>query len=131
MAKRPQQDSSPADETRFVVGVHPVEELVRSSPKSVVELLVADGPRRPNLDMLIKSARSAGVNVQTVPMRVLDQRTRGLRHQGIVAVTEAFPYVELEPALNALKDKPKALVVLLDSLQDPHNFGAIVRSACA
>ncbi len=114
------------DDARIVAGTHAVEELLKANPESILELFVADN----NKSNIAKFARSKGVtNIQTLPMRALDQKSQGLRHQGVLAITAAFPYAELDTLLK--QDKKRSLIVLLDSLQDPHNFGAIVRSAAA
>lgn len=119
------RDASSDD--RVIAGTHPVGEALRTAPKTVRVIYVAPGQHRD----LVAIAKQNGVGIKEEPMRQLDERSKGVRHQGIVAVCAAYDYADFEQALLALKDKPKALVVLLDSVQDPHNVGAIVRSACA
>jgi 23S rRNA (guanosine2251-2'-O)-methyltransferase len=115
------------EEERLVAGTHPVEEVLRTRPQSVRALYLAPGQHRD----LAALAKQHGVAVKEEPPRALDDRARGVRHQGVVAVCNAYDYADFDQALAALRERPHALVVLLDSVQDPHNVGAIVRSACA
>ena len=129
-------DRAGEGDERLVLGTHPVEEVLRTRPKSVRALFVAPPPHgRVNysgpLEAIVALAKQHGVRVTSEPMRALDDRARGVRHQGVVAVCAAYDYADFEQTLAALKDKTHALVVLLDSVQDPHNAGAIIRSACA
>lgn len=135
---RPRRDRSAqgaerasSDETRLVLGVHAVAELLTHRPDTVLALRVAPPPHRPALAELIAAARQRGLPVSFEPMTELDKRADGVRHQGAIALTQAFPYAELDGAVARLAQQPKALVVLLDSIQDPHNLGAIIRSATA
>ena len=110
-------------------GRQPVLDLVRGSPSRCARLLIAKDVRPPFLDELTDAARAGRVVYQMVAPEALDRLCPGERHQGVACrLTDVKP-VELEPFLDALpKDKP-ALIVVLDHIEDPHNLGAIVRSA--
>jgi 23S rRNA (guanosine2251-2'-O)-methyltransferase len=74
-------------------------------------------------------AEKGKVRVEERSRAVLDDLSKGVRHQGVVAITGDYPYVDMAELLaNA---GPCPLFVALDSLTDPHNFGAIIRSAVA
>ena len=104
-------------------------DLVRGNPSRCTRLLIANNVRPPFLDELTDVALAGRVVYQMVAPEALDKLCPGERHQGVACrITETKP-VELEPFLRALpKDKP-ALIVVLDHIEDPHNMGAIVRSA--
>ncbi|MGB0678565.1 MAG: 23S rRNA (guanosine(2251)-2'-O)-methyltransferase RlmB [Polyangiales bacterium] len=88
--------------------------------------------RRPvpsRLEALLQHAAAIGVPVEAVPAARLDALARGARHQGIVAALPEPATLDLETLLTTLP--PNALLVALDEVQDPHNFGAILRSAVA
>jgi 23S rRNA (guanosine2251-2'-O)-methyltransferase len=118
---------------RHVYGVGPVRELVRAG--AVKTLLVEPGrARRDGRDPvaeLAAAARAAGIAVQERPRGELDRLVGAdARHQGVVAVTGEPRYVDLDAIVGRATTRGEApLVVVLDGVQDPHNLGAIVRSA--
>jgi len=114
-----------SSERRIVFGAGPVRELVARRPTAIVELLVAKpGP-------ISDDAAKKGVRISRASRPELDQLAGpGATHQGIVAVAGPYEYGDLddiEAAWTAAQEP--ALVVVLDSVTDPHNLGAIVRSA--
>ena len=81
---------------------------------------------------LVSEARAAGVVVHRDPMESLDRRSQGLRHQGVLGEGGAFAYASFEEVVATIQAKgPAALVLALDGITDPHNLGAILRSAAA
>jgi 23S rRNA (guanosine2251-2'-O)-methyltransferase len=112
---------------RIVVGPHAAEQALRSDAKRVhVLYLQAGHSRAKELEAL---ATQAGVRFELRSANELELLGPGLKHQGVVAITGEYPYVELSDALE--RAKPAPLVVALDQISDPHNFGAIVRSCVA
>ena len=84
------------------------------------------------LSKLVAAARQAGVVIHREPMEGLDRRSPGQRHQGILGEGGPFAYAELDDVLARVADKGNAaLVLILDGITDPHNLGAILRSAAA
>jgi 23S rRNA (guanosine2251-2'-O)-methyltransferase len=94
-----------------------------------MKLVIANNVRPPFLDELVDAARAGKVVYQMAAPEAVDALCPGVRHQGVACrVTEA-KLVELESFLKNLpKDNP-ALIVVLDHIEDPHNLGAVVRSA--
>lgn len=81
---------------------------------------------------LISEARSAGVVVHREPMESLDRRAQGQRHQGVLGEGGPFAYAAFEEVAAAVKARgDAALLLALDGVTDPHNLGAILRSAAA
>lgn len=79
---------------------------------------------------LISDARAAGVVVHREPMEGLDRRSQGQRHQGVLGEGGPFAYAAFEDVAARVKAKgDAALVLALDGITDPHNLGAILRSA--
>src|ERR1035438_2205900 len=79
---------------------------------------------------LVSEARAAGVVVHREPMESLDRRSQGLRHQGVLGEGGPFAYASFEEIAANVKAKgDAALVLALDGITDPHNLGAILRSA--
>jgi 23S rRNA (guanosine2251-2'-O)-methyltransferase len=118
------------DPGRIVYGVRPVEELVRARPRDVSVVYLAEGIRSPETERVVQAARERGISVEIRPRRMIAELAGAGAHQGLVAVTGRFRYVTVDDLLAAaarLGQPP--LVVLLDGITDPHNLGAIVRSA--
>lgn len=115
---------------RIVYGVNPVRELLQAGGE-VSELWLQEGGVRaaPELERL---AKALGAMVRHAPRPRLDKLAGSDRHQGAVAVVADFRYSELEDLLDAAKGASQPpLLVVLDGVEDPHNLGAIIRSAQA
>ena len=112
---------------RVVLGPHAAEEAMRSDAKRVHVLYVQDGHARAR--ELEAFAQRVGVRCETRAAEELEALAPGLKHQGVVAITGEYPYVDLNDVF--ARAKPAPLLVALDQLSDPHNFGAIVRSCVA
>jgi 23S rRNA (guanosine2251-2'-O)-methyltransferase len=122
-------ESAPAG-ARVVFGVHPVEELLRVRPRDIAVLYVAEGTRSPDIERVIRLARDRAVATEFRPRQLVADLAKAPAHQGLVAVTGAYQYASLDEisAAAAAAGEP-ALLLLLDGITDPHNFGALVRSA--
>jgi 23S rRNA (guanosine2251-2'-O)-methyltransferase len=113
--------------------MNPVRELLRAGAEGLAELWLAEGGERPRaFAELERMARDHGAKVRAAPRQKLDRLAGVTQHQGIVAVVADYRYREVEDILAAarLAGKPP-LLVLLDGVEDPHNLGAVVRSAHA
>jgi 23S rRNA (guanosine2251-2'-O)-methyltransferase len=113
-------------DSRVVAGIRAVSEALSADALPERVLLAQKGSGK--LDELEQRARERGVPVERVSGSELSRLTRGLRHQGAVAMAAPYPYLELD---ELLVGRPAPLLVALDSITDPHNLGAIIRSAVA
>ena len=85
-----------------------------------------DGPVR----TILREAKKHDTMVRFVKKERLDQMSETGKHQGVIAVTAAYDYAEVDDILNKAREKGEApFVVLLDNIEDPHNLGAIIRTA--
>jgi 23S rRNA (guanosine2251-2'-O)-methyltransferase len=118
---------------RVVYGMNPVRELLRSEEGGVAELWLAEGADRPRaFAEMERAGRERGAKVRTAPRARLDRLAGVTQHQGVVAVVADYRYREVEQILAAAAASGRPpLVVLLDGVEDPHNLGAVVRSAHA
>ena len=111
---------------RLVCGLQPVREAI-AAHGSGARVFVEDKEDAPQLDALARFARDRGASLVRVRRGELDRASHGVRHQGAIAYVPALRV----RALEELDLGPEPLVVVLDSIEDPQNFGAIVRSAVA
>lgn len=121
-----------SNDTFCVCGVHPVEETLAVLPKIILgesRLWIADTRSKTDIQSLLEVATQKKVRVESCTMALLDDKAGETRHQGVMLEVRAFPYVDLDDVLTHAPAKP--LLVVLDQIQDPHNLGAIIRSAAA
>jgi 23S rRNA (guanosine2251-2'-O)-methyltransferase len=111
-----------------IYGIHPVEEAIASRGRAVEYVAVARERSDAKLQRLIDRCRAAGVSLRFVSRDELTRLARTSSHQGVVAVTAARQYEGLDDLL-AHRHGKHAFVVVLDGVEDPHNLGAIIRSA--
>src|SRR5512141_649416 len=118
---------------RVVYGLNPVRELLRATSGEVSELWLAEGGTRgAAFAELERLARTAGAKLRSAPRQKLDRLAGTDRHQGVVAVVADFRYAAVDDILAAAAASGRpALLVVLDGVEDPHNLGAIIRSALA
>jgi len=113
-----------------IYGVSPVLEALRAGGRRIERIIIASGARHERLREILDSARQAGVPVRQEPRAALDRLSNHLNHQGVIAVVAAAGYVDGTDLL--AKVSPQTILVLLDGVEDPHNLGAIIRTAeCA
>ena len=114
---------------RQVYGIRAVQESLAAHPADLAVVYVTDPVPPGALRDLVATARRAGVSLELRASAFLDALTHDGRHQGVVAIAAGdYPYADLEAVLDG---PTPGLVVALDEITDPHNFGAIVRSAVA
>ena len=127
--KRPQHEEE--TETTLYEGRNEVMELLRAG-RTVDKLFVAPDQNGRMAD-IVAMAKAAGAVVTQVDRRKLDAMSRTHAHQGVIALASVREYVSVESILNAAREKGEApLLVVCDEISDPHNLGAIIRTAyCA
>ena len=112
----------------LIFGRNAVTELLKSG-RSVNKILIAEGSRDGSIQKIFSLAKTAGVVVEFTSRDKLDKICGG-RHQGVVAMAAAANYSTLEEILELAESKNELpFIILLDELEDPQNFGAILRTA--
>jgi 23S rRNA (guanosine2251-2'-O)-methyltransferase len=112
----------------WLTGFHAVEEALAAG-RALDRIVIARGRHGDRVEAVVQLARSKSVPVRFEDRMQLDRLTGTREHQGIAALGAAKPALELEDLLAA--KTPQGLLVLLDGIEDPHNLGAIVRTALA
>ena len=110
---------------RLLLGPHAVLEALRAAPDRIAVIYTADEADAE----LARLARERHIRCERRERTELDALAQGVRHQGVLAVAGDYGYVSLDDVLAHAGAPP--LLVALDQITDPHNFGAIVRSAVA
>lgn len=115
--------------SEYLEGRNPVLEAFRAG-KTVDKLFVLDGCQDGPVRTIIREAKKGDTLIQYVSKERLDQLSATGNHQGVLAQVAAYTYVEVEDILKRAEEKgEQPFLVLLDEIEDPHNLGAILRSA--
>jgi 23S rRNA (guanosine2251-2'-O)-methyltransferase len=113
-----------------IFGIHPVEEALRARGRAFEYVAIARDRHDPRLQRVLEQCRALGVPVRQIPREQLTRLAQTTAHQGVVAVGSEKHYADVDDLL-AHKRGQHALVVVLDGIEDPHNLGAIIRTADA
>lgn len=119
-------------QNQWIVGVNAVASSVENDADNVREVLIEAGSKNPRLTEIEEQARRKGIDVRRVNTQALDGVGGQVRHQGVAAryaAARLWAENELEGLVEAAQGR--ALVLVLDGVQDPHNLGACLRSAAA
>ena len=113
-----------------IYGPHAIGDLLETAPEAVASLLIAAGPREGSeADEVLSRARDLGIPVHTIDRRELENRRGGRGGSSVAADIRLAAPLEIEN-VNGVAGEPQ-LVIALDGVTDPHNLGAILRSAAA
>jgi len=116
------------NEVLKVVGIHPVKEAINSG-KEIEKILVSRETSNSELSDIVKQAKEKGIPVQKVPKIKLD-KTSDINHQGILAYISPIKFAEIDDILDVAASRNESpFVIILDSVTDTRNFGAICRTA--
>ena len=121
-----------AEADGIIEGRNAVIEALRAGA-TIDKIFIQKGETDKTLGHIASTARAAGVVVVDADKRKLDFMSRTHAHQGVIALTSVREYVSVEDILNIAREKgEKPLIVVCDEISDPHNLGAIIRTAeCA
>jgi RNA methyltransferase, trmH family, group 3 len=100
------------------------------SGKTIDRLYVQEGVADGTLQSILRTAKKTDAVINFVSKDRLNKYAEGDKHQGVVAMAAAYNYADVEDILNAAKEKGESpFIIVLDDIEDPHNLGAIIRTA--
>jgi 23S rRNA (guanosine2251-2'-O)-methyltransferase len=116
--------------TEFTIeGRNAVIEAFRAG-KTIDKLFILDGSQDGAISTIVREAKKAGTIINFVDKERLDRLSKTGHHQGVVAQAAAYEYAEVSDILQAARDKgEEPFLFILDEIEDPHNLGAIIRTA--
>ena len=126
------EKNQPYQNDELLIGRNPVAEAL-SAGRSIIKVMVAKGNPSGAAVEITAKAKKAGIPVQEVERKKLDFMTGGAAHQGIAALCAMKEYSSVEDILKLAEERgEQPFVIILDEIEDPHNLGAIIRTAeCA
>jgi 23S rRNA (guanosine2251-2'-O)-methyltransferase len=116
--------------SQLIYGIHPVKEALNSPHIQFQKILIGTQKPNPPLQSILDLAILRQIPVTYTPRQALEKLVKGGLHQNVVGITKEFSHVGLEEILSLWKEEAsKALLLVLDGIQDPQNFGALIRTA--
>jgi len=113
-----------------IFGFHSVEALILANSSRIDYIIIVNARNDKRLANLIDSANKHQVRIEHSNNQHLDKLTANANHQGVIAYLKRIATnLDLKQLLASIKDKPNAVILILDGITDPHNLGAIIRSA--
>lgn len=124
-----ERDTKTAGLGAQIEGKNPVLEALRAN-RAIEKIFVTEGSRDRKLQEILKIAAERGIEVEKVQKNYIDKIAMTSVHQGIIAKTTPFTYRSIEEIFARSRSKGESpFILILDHIKDPHNFGAIIRTA--
>lgn len=115
---------------QMIYGIHPVQEALKSPHFQFERIIIGTLKPHPALQAVVDLAHQKQIPVTVSTKNIIDQLAKGGFHQNILGVIREIPYAILDDILSRWrKEGTKALFLILDSIQDPQNLGALIRTA--
>jgi 23S rRNA (guanosine2251-2'-O)-methyltransferase len=108
-------------------GINAVAEAIKAAPGKIERICVERGQKNPRIQEIIELARQSHIRISFEEKSWLDRKAEGARHQGVLCFAAEMTTLDTEEILE--RAKSPGLLVILDGIEDPHNLGAILRSA--
>lgn len=113
----------------LIEGRNAVIEALKSE-RTIEQLLIAKGDTEGSVNLIIALAKERHIVIKEVDRKKLDNMSVSKAHQGVIAIVTPYDYFEVSDILKCAEEKgEKPFILILDEIEDPHNFGAIIRSA--
>ena len=118
--------------SEIIFGVHPVREAIKAARREVMEINITSGRKNQRLADIEQLAVNAGIRVNQMPPDKLSAVSASQKHQGVAARVSPLPLYDLQDFMAFPGNGKDPLILVLDQVLDPHNLGAIIRTAlCA
>jgi 23S rRNA (guanosine2251-2'-O)-methyltransferase len=115
---------------QIIFGIHPVKEALKSPHLQFQKILIGTQKPHSSIQSVLELATKRQIPVTFAKKEILNQMAKGGLHQNVVGLIKETSYVDLGEILSHWrKDGTKALFILLDGIQDPQNFGSLIRTA--
>ena len=115
---------------QIIYGIHPVKEALKSPHQQLEKILIGTPKPHPPIESVLDLAIKRQVPVTFATKETMNQMVKGGLHQNVIGILKETPYADLGEIVSYWKEEgTKALFIILDSIQDPQNFGSLIRTA--
>ena len=129
MSKNEKTEINISENTSLAEGRNAVTEAIRSG-RTIEKLFIQEGLRDGSINTIVREAKKKDIMYSFVTKQRLDQMSESGKHQGVIAQCSEYKYAELEDIFKKSEEKGEdPFVFILDEIEDPHNLGAIIRTA--
>lgn len=128
MSKKNFDDKNADSESQLIIGRNPVIEALKAD--KLIDLIFVNSEAGGSISLICKMAKERGIPIKQVNEQKLNGMSKGASHQGVIAMGACAEYVSVEDILKIAEDKDEdPFVIICDEIEDPHNLGAIIRTA--
>lgn len=120
-----------AQSHEWLYGIHALESVLQREPQRILEIFIAKGRDDERLHNIVNLARKHRISVQFAQRKALDDKAQGEQHQGVLARAIAAKPLNENDLDTIIAQAEKPFLLVLDGVTDPHNLGAVLRSADA
>lgn len=114
----------------IIYGIHPVQEALKSSHLQIEKILIGTQTPRPRIQSILDLANERKIPVTFTTRESLERMTKGGAHQNVAGLVKETSYADLGDIIFRWKrEGTKSLILILDGIQDPQNFGSLIRTA--
>jgi len=117
-------------QTEWIFGIHALDSVIERHPENIVQIVIANNSRNPRLDKSIATAKQLGLKLSYESLQYLNKHCKE-RHQGIIALIKTPKLADESDLKRDITALENPFVLILDTLEDPRNLGACLRSADA
>lgn len=122
------QDNGTKGQEELILGRNPVIEALKAD--KLIDAIFVNPDAKGSINLICKMAKERGIPVKQVREIKLDSMSGGASHQGVIAVGACAEYVEIEDIFTIAQEKNEdPFIIICDEIEDPHNLGAIIRTA--
>jgi len=116
--------------TNFVTSIKLIKEIIKQTPQQISKLYIAQNASGDDIKKIVELAKKYNVSFQSVPkQKIINMFNQG--YSGVLLVLSPITYITLDELIIKNHNKEKCVFLLLDEINDPQNFGAIIRTAVA
>jgi 23S rRNA (guanosine2251-2'-O)-methyltransferase len=118
-------------DTLYIYGKHPVRDILARFPHTLKNIWIKESLKEKSVDEIVELAKKGKIPVSFATEKDLDAKVGDVNHQGVIALSKPYDYGSFDELVSNLAKAEKGTVVILDHIEDVHNFGAIIRSCAA